>query len=216
MRPSHETRDFRLTDSRWTAHIVQSFVHGANAAIAHLQFEAVLASAGSHGSKQAGRPFVVTDPNPPIAYRDLYLLIETLAITPFRTLTLQPAMVILLSHVLEAYIFFRLTSPVLGAILPPLSGDIKHLRPALLSICTHLVASNELVGLPVSSGGLGYTGVLTTLEGMTQEVVEWNQIHRAASGKEVSYRSSVALADDIQKATARSTNHEGKSHVFLN
>lgn len=127
---------------------------------------------------------------------------------------------ILLSYIVEAYILLRLSFPTLRFLLPPVAGDIKHLRPALFSICTHLVASNEVASRSVAAGGIGYTGVLTTLEGMTQEIVEWNHAHVMAGGKGVSYQSSVSLADDIQKAAATSvtnTNgtHEGTSRVLL-
>ncbi|KAK4451537.1 hypothetical protein QBC34DRAFT_57388 [Podospora aff. communis PSN243] len=185
----------------WTSHIVQSFVHGINAAIAHLDFEAILTSPRSSRLPQAGRPFVVTDPNPPITYSDLYFLIKTLAVTPFRTIPLPLVPMILLSYVIEGYSLLRLKWPILFRVLPPISGDIKHLKPALFTICTHLVASNDTASRPVKLGGLGFTGVLTTLEGMTQEVVEWNRVHQAVGTKDVTYRSSVSLAEEIQKAT---------------
>ncbi len=67
------------------------------AAPSHLHLEAILASPESFRSLQAGRPFVVTDPNPPIKYSDLYLLIKTLAITRFYTINLQPIVMIIVS-----------------------------------------------------------------------------------------------------------------------
>jgi hypothetical protein len=185
----------------WTSHIVQSFVHGINVAIAHLDFEAVLASPESASSPQAGRPFVVTDPNAPIAYRDLYFLVQTLAVTPFRTLHIPPIVMVLLSYPIEWYSILRAKYPFLQMWLPELTGEVKHLKPGIFSICTHLVASNTTASQPVSRGGLGYSGVLTTLEGMTQEVLEWNLEHKDAAGERKSYQTSVALADDIAKAT---------------
>ena len=187
---------------RWTSHIVQSFVHGCNVAIAHLDFEAVLASPESAAFPQAGRPFVVTDPNQPISYSDLYFLVQTLATTAFRILPLQPIVMVLLSYPIEWYSHLLTRHPWLRRFLPELSGDAKHLKPGIFSICTHLVASNAVVSRPVRDGGLGYTGVLTTLEGMAQEVVEWNREHRGAVGKRKCYQNSVSLADDIAKAAA--------------
>ncbi|KAK0730222.1 hypothetical protein B0H67DRAFT_596427 [Lasiosphaeris hirsuta] len=186
----------------WTSHIVQSFVHGANVALAHLDFEAILASPESVSSSQAGRPFVITDPNPPITYDDLYFLLKTLAITPFRTIILQPVVLLLVSYVIEWYALLLIKWPAFRRVLPPLTGDVKHLKPAIFSICTHLVASNSVASRPVSLGGLGFSGVFTTLEGMTQEIVEWNRVHQAVAGRENhNYQTSVALADEIQKAT---------------
>ncbi|KAK4189064.1 hypothetical protein QBC35DRAFT_494620 [Podospora australis] len=92
----------------WISHIVNSFAHGINVAIAHLNLEAVLASPslGSASDNQrmtpqAGRPFVVTDPNAPITYGDLYLAIETLAVTPFRTVPVQPIILLIMSYLIE-------------------------------------------------------------------------------------------------------------------
>ena len=197
---------------------MQSFVHGINTAIAHLHFEAILASPDSSQLPQAGRPFVVTDPNPPIKYADLYFLIKTLAITRFHVIPVPPIAMVLMSYVIEAYTLSRLRWPWLGWVLPPIAGDIKHLRPAIFSICTHLVASNDEASKPVALGGLGYTGVLTTLEGMTQEVVEWNHVHRTA--KNVRFQSSVSLAEEIQKATLISNGsgdvgHEEHGYVMM-
>jgi hypothetical protein len=145
---------------------------------------------------------VVTDPNPPISYGDLNFLIRTLAITPFRVLPLQPVIMVLLSYPIEWYSLALAKYPFLRKLLPELTGEVKHLKPGIFSICTHLVASNEVASRPVSSGGLGYTGVLTTLEGMTQEVVEWNRDHRDAVGERKLYQTSVSFADEIAKAVA--------------
>ncbi|KAK4126980.1 NAD(P)-binding protein [Parathielavia appendiculata] len=186
----------------WTSHVVQSFVHGINVAIAHLNLEAILASPESAVSLQAGRPFVITDPNPPISYRDLYFLVQTLAVTPFRIFALQPVVVMLLSYPIEWYSLALARFPCLRKVLPELAGEVKHLKPGIFSICAHLVASNDVASRPVSDGGLGYTGVLTTLEGMTMEVLEWNRDHKDVVGARKSYTNSVSLADDIAKAAA--------------
>jgi hypothetical protein len=96
----------------------------------------------------------------------------------------------------------RVKYPFVGRLLPELTGDVKHLKPGIFSICTHLVASNAEASRPVSEGGLGYTGVLTTLEGMVQEVVEWNRDHKDVPGTRKAYQTSVSLADEIAKAAA--------------
>lgn len=199
-----------LTLASWTTNILQSFAHAINTAIAHLDFEAILAPPDSFKLPQAGRPFVITDPNPPIQYGDLYFLIKTLAITRFHVIPVPPIVMVLLSHVIEAYTLLRLKWPWLQWVLPSIPGDIKHLKPAIFSICSHLVAWNDEASKPVAVGGLGYAGVLTTVEGMVQELVEWNHIHRTA--KNVRFQSSVSLADEIQKATSTSNNTEGANH----
>ncbi len=179
-------------------------MHAINVAIAHLDFEAILASPRSSSSAQAGRPFVITDPNPPITFRDMYFLVQTLAVTPFRTVALPPILMVLLSYPVEWYSLALAKFPVLQRFLPALTGDVKHLKPGIFSICTHLVASNAVASRPVSEGGLGYSGVLTTLEGMAQELVDWNRDHTsvAVGGERKTYQTSVSLADEIARAAA--------------
>ncbi|KAI1819924.1 NAD(P)-binding protein [Xylaria intraflava] len=188
----------------WVSHIVQSFVHGANVAIAHLHHEAVLVRPSA--SLHSGRPFIVTDPNPPISYGDLYLAIKVLSKHPFAVLSLPPAPMLLLSHVIELYSelpFLPFPFSFLGRLLPPLRGDVQHLKPGLFSITTHLVASNAEASKPASEGGLAYQGVLTTLEGMVLEVLEWNREHEQLGEVEgkirKAYTTSISLAEKIRK-----------------
>ncbi|KAI0845004.1 NAD(P)-binding protein [Daldinia vernicosa] len=183
----------------WVSHIVQSFVHGANVSIAHLQHEAALARPWIESSRQAGRPFVVTDPNPPITYSDLYHAIETLSVHPFRVIKVPPVVMLLLSHAVEMYAELPYKYPLLRKVLPELKSDIKHLKPGIFSICTHLIASNDEIGKPVSQGGLGYTGVLTTLEGMALEILEWNKEHVDDVKMRKAYTTSVSLAEQIRE-----------------
>ncbi|KAI3325706.1 NAD(P)-binding protein [Xylariaceae sp. AK1471] len=192
----------------WVSHVVQSFVHGANVAIAHLHHEAALLQPES-ASSHSGRPFVVTDPNPPISYTDLYSAIKVLSGHSLTTLPLPPVFMLLVSHIIELYAELPFQFPILGKILPPLQGDVQHLKPGLFSITTHLVASNAEMGKPVSEGGLGYQGVLTTLEGMVLEVLEWNREHEDLGGEGKGrgkirkvYTTSVSLAEKIQKLAA--------------
>ncbi|ORY68208.1 uncharacterized protein BCR38DRAFT_362485 [Pseudomassariella vexata] len=182
----------------WVPHIVQSFVHGANVAIAHLHHEAALVK---KDSPQAGRPFVVTDPNPPITYDDLYSAISTLSIHPFRLIVLPPVIMLLISYCIEWYSILPHKFPLLKNILPEIRGEAKHLKPGLFSITTHLIGSDANARKPVEQGGLGYSGVLTTLQGMTLEILEWNREHAAGQGGKTrkTYTTSVSLADRIQE-----------------
>ncbi|RYP21875.1 hypothetical protein DL765_001951 [Monosporascus sp. GIB2] len=186
----------------WVPHIVQSFVHGANVAIAHLHHEAALAMPIAQSSRCAGKPFVVTDPNPPIAYEDLYSIIKTLSVHPFRTIYVPPVFILLLSHAVEWYSELPYKYPLLKRALPELKGDIRHLKPGIFSITTHLIASDAEARKPVSEGGLGYSGVLTTLEGMTLEVLEWNEEHTDDVMTRKAYTTSVTLADQIKNLAA--------------
>jgi len=178
---------------------VQSFVHGANVAIAHLHHEAALAM---ENPQQAGRPFVVTDPNPPISYIDLYTAIATLSAHPFQILYLQPVIVLLLSYPVEWYYLLPYRFPVLKRFLPEVKGELRHLQPGLFSICTHLIGADGDARKPVDQGGLGYHGVLTTLEGMVSEVLEWNREHQSDDGKmreKKLYTTSISLAEQLRQ-----------------
>lgn len=192
---------------RWVPHIVQSFVHGANVAVAHLQHEAALLNGNA---PQAGRPFVVTDPNPPIRYGDLYRAISVLSVHPFRTVILPPVLVLVLSHLVEWYLLLPLRFPALRFVLPEIRGELRHLQPGLFSICTHLTASDADARNPVEEGGLGYRGVLTTMQGMVLEILEWNREHGVIDGDGSSekgtrlrekklYTTSVSLAEQLRE-----------------
>jgi len=202
--------NYYLFHDRWVSHIVQSCVHGANVAVAHLHHEAALVQQAS-SSSHSGRPFVVTDPNPPISYGDLHLAVTSLARHRISIISLPPVLLLVISHLIEFYaeLPHLLPSPfsvLVKKILPPLRGDVQHLKPGLFSITTHLVGSNAEISKPVSEGGLGYKGLMTTLEGIVQEVLEWNREHQDDDNEMVktkkTYTSSISLAAQIQKLAA--------------
>jgi hypothetical protein len=103
------------------------------------------------------------------------------------------------SYLVEWYSLLLARSRLARLVLPGLKGDIQHLKPPLFSITTHLVATNEAASRPVEQGGLGYKGVPSTMDGMVQEVVEWNREHQDNSKPRRTYKTSVAFADDIQR-----------------
>ncbi|KAM5356454.1 hypothetical protein ACJ41O_003100 [Fusarium nematophilum] len=188
----------------WVPHIVQSFVHGANVAVAHLGHEAVLVAGGS-AAPQAGRPFVVTDPNPPISYSDLYTAISTLSVHPFRTVVLPPVLILGLSYAVEWCLVLPHRFPILRRLLPEIKGDLRQLQPGIFSICTHLVGSDAEARKPVDKGGLGYEAVLTTMQGMVLEILEWNREHRDESSgirERRLYTTSVTVAEQLRQVLA--------------
>ncbi|KAK2073420.1 hypothetical protein P8C59_007705 [Phyllachora maydis] len=209
----------RRTCPQWIAHITQSFAHGANVAVAHLQLEAVLAPGpGRAGAPQAGRPFVVTDPNGPITYGDLYAALTTLVRAPLRRLRLAPLPVLLLAHAVEAYCDGRAAVGA-PAWLPPVTGELGLVKPAIFSIVTHLIARSDAAARSVADGGLAYTGVVTTLDGMVMELVEWNwEMQAQAEGKgkakgdkaaSITRGSSLSLADELQRLAVVTTSVGG-------
>ncbi|KAH7029093.1 uncharacterized protein B0I36DRAFT_245730 [Microdochium trichocladiopsis] len=192
---------FKDVVETWVPHMVQSFVHGANVAVAHLAQEAVLAKTAPESRRYAGRPYVVTDPNPPIMNRDMYPAIRTLLPRPWRTMELPPVVPLLMAHGIELWSDLPHRFPLLKKLMPPITGEAKHLKPGIFSITTHLVAADEDTRKPVSEGGLGYTGVVTTLDGLVYEILEWNREVAAgdAEKKKITYTSSLTLGERLQK-----------------
>ena len=177
-------------------------------AISHLQHEAVLLSKEHVDNiSQAGRPFVVTDPNPPISYNDLYTAISTLSIYPSRIQTVQPIVILLLSYVVEWCNLLPYRYPFLKGLVPDITGDVRSLQPGLFSICTHLVGSDAEARKPVSEGGLGYEGVMTTEQGMALEILEWNRENQANGESDErktkakrTYTKSASFSDQLRRA----------------
>ncbi|KAF4454240.1 hypothetical protein F53441_3240 [Fusarium austroafricanum] len=188
----------REVNNTWVPHVVQNFVHGANVAVAHLNHEAVLAKGEC---PQAGKPFVVTDPGPPITFGDIYTAVGVLSVHSFRNVLVPPLVILLMSYVVEWRILLPYRFPVLKALLSEVKGDLKALQPGLFTICTHLVASDAGAQKSVHGGGLGYKGVLTTLDGVVSEIMEWNQAHAGeqTEGKKRVYTSSLRLAETLEE-----------------
>lgn len=128
---------------------------------------------------------------------------------------------LVLAYIVEFYNLLPARIPLLAKVLPKLPGDVSYLEPGLFSICTHLFGSIKEASKSVNDGGLGYQGIVTTLEGMCQELLDWNreqeQHRREASrpaeinGSGLSnekkhstkyFRHSVGLAEEIRKQGA--------------
>lgn len=186
-------------------------MHAVNVALAHLQYEAILIPPDSHARPQAGRTFTITDPNPPITYGDLYLCLATLLATPFSTVALPPVLLLLTSYVIEAYnlLPYRIPSFLRWLLPPPITHPIRFLQPGLFSICTHLAADDGPARKPVDEGGLGYRGVLRTMEGMVGEVLAWNRENVDELGRmKRRHTSSVDLGEEIRKLGEASRNQK--------
>lgn len=158
----------------WTPNVMQNTVHGGHVSLGLLLFEAALA-----GSKElplcAGRPFVITDGNPPVTFADIYRLVKTLSVTPIRVIHVQPIMMHLIAHTVEA---FDVLSEFPGlSWLKPL-GEIRLLQPSTVMATAHTIVSDAAAKKSVKEGGLGYKGVCTSIEGMAYQVFEWNNEHK--------------------------------------
>jgi len=162
----------------WISYIVQNFVDAEHISLAHFKFEQALLTPRN---KVGGKTFVITDPNPPVSFSDIYNLLSMTSATGFTTQNIQPIFMLLLAYPIELYTLARTFFPALHSILPELPSDIYMLQPTLFSVsCAHVIANDSAAQKSVQEGGIGYRGVRTSLEGMCMEVKAWNQEHRNA------------------------------------
>jgi len=162
---------------------MQSFVNAENVSIAHLLYEQRLLEQSQPSSSLpniGGQSFVVTDPNPPIAYSDIFNLITTLSKTPVSFPVLQPVSLLLISYIVEFYVYIQ--DVYLPWLLPRLTGDIVQIQPALFTISdVFCIADDSRAKKSPHEGGLGYHPPITTLEGMCKQLVDWNTKAEAKS-----------------------------------
>ena len=106
--------------------MIQNFVNAENVSIAHLLYEQRLVSPATSDKDKTskvdigGQSFVVTDPNPPITFSDMYLLLSTVSKTP-TTFPNYPCMLFFLSsYLIEWYVLLQ--EGYLSWLLPPLTN----------------------------------------------------------------------------------------------
>lgn len=179
----------------WTRPILQSFVNAENVSIAHLLYEQRLLEQSRPGAAlpdTGGQAFVVTDPNPAIAFSDIYTLLTTLSKTPVAFPVVQPGLLLLLSYLVEFYVVVQ--HRFLSWILPRVTGDFEQMQPSLFAISdVFCFADDSRARKAPEMGGLGYKPPITTLEGMCKEAVEWNRKAGFVEGVDVSARKKVSV-----------------------
>ncbi|KAI1083060.1 NAD(P)-binding protein [Whalleya microplaca] len=164
----------------WVRNIVSNFVHSDHVSQAHLLFESALLRSDEL-PKCAGRPFTVTDAGPPPMFEDLYQLLRvTVETPPIKIHYLQPGLMLVVAHIIE---LFDLASrlPVLEWVVPRPRGDLAMLQPAIFSAGTHLLATDALARRSVDEGGIGYRPIHNSIEGICQQVLEWNNEHQSST-----------------------------------
>ncbi|KAF8970469.1 NAD(P)-binding protein [Flammula alnicola] len=176
----------RKTNPTWISSVVQSFSYVENCAAAHLCYEARLIDLleGSTNPDIGGQAFCIADPGPTPTYGDVYTTLETLTEGECHFPVFSPTAMLLLSHVIERY--YRTHHALLAAgwkfvkFLPAVTGDIINLQPSLFSLTSvHLIFDDSRARLPPEKGGLGYSGVWTTLEGLHKTFEE----HKSGIGR---------------------------------
>jgi hypothetical protein len=164
---------------RWIEHIRQNFVSGENISLSHLLFESALLAPNPI---VGGKTFVIGDPNPTVAFSDLYLLLSTLSATGFKTTSIPGLPLLLFSYIVEQYHTLQSRIP---NVLPGLPDDLKMLQPTLFNISNgHFIINDSAARKSVEIGGLAYEGVCTTLEGVCMQVKKWNEEHEGVKDSE--------------------------------
>jgi len=157
---------------RWIPGHIQNCVNGQNIALAHLLHEAaVLANFAGSG----GRAYAVTDPGDVPSFGDTYAVMRVCCGV---TVTRLPSILMLvMAYAIEAYTLLLARFAVLKAIgLAEPTGNIALLQPAVITLSTaHQFAFDGPARKSVEEGGLGYKGVGTSLEGMVNQAVQYNQ-----------------------------------------
>ncbi|ORY66046.1 uncharacterized protein BCR38DRAFT_339266 [Pseudomassariella vexata] len=183
----------------WMTNVVQNFVHAGHVSLGHLLFEAALVNNTEKLPPCAGKPFNITDPCPPTLFLDFYKLVEQTAETYVKVVYLQPVPMLLISYVVEIADTISGLIPGLGWLKP--TGQLALLQPPVFSSSTHVPASDAAAQKSVEDGGLGYKGVCTTLEGICQQVAEWNRDHQgsgaAQNGKTEGLETCVKVVKSV-------------------
>lgn len=156
-----------------TSYWVQNWIHGKNVSLAHLQLEAALL--GDHVDKIAGRPFLVTDDGPPSPFGQVYGIIEKVNEASFKLIKISPVFIVSLSYAVELWDLAVALVPGLRWILSPPRDPINLYQPGIVRASVSAVIDDSISRKPPSEGGIGYTPACTTLEGMCDLMVDWNE-----------------------------------------
>jgi hypothetical protein len=133
--------------------------------------------------KSAGKSFNVTDAGSPITVEDMYRLLRLK--TGFKNIPLWKTAFLPLAYLVEWWTIACFYIPA----LPQPGQDLIRIQPALWNtIMPVQFASNERASLSPEKGGIGYKPLCTSLEGMSQEVIDFLQEKKKAelSGKSAS------------------------------
>lgn len=167
----------------FSPHCIQNFVSAWNVSYAHLLFEAALLPSKGAPPKCAGRPFVVTDAGPSPQFNDYYLAAMTLAVTPVEVAVVSPLLLYVLAHLMEAWCVMLAWFPFLTKLgLSEPKGPLHSFQPAVWTPAAHMMCVDEAARRSVADGGLGYAAVCTTMEGLCEQLRDWNRAHEKGDG----------------------------------
>ncbi|KZV80891.1 NAD(P)-binding protein [Exidia glandulosa HHB12029] len=155
---------YRETNPTWIEQIIQNSIYGENCSIAHLQAESALLS---HPDKVGGNAYYITDPNPPIAYGDMYRVLSLLSGGRVTFPPVPAGFLLAFAHVIEFFHLLRARVMALGIHLPPIPGELVLLQPSTFALTTlHLVFDDSRARKSPEEGGIGYRAPFTTMQGL--------------------------------------------------
>jgi len=122
-----------------------------------------------------GRTFAITDPGDVPSFGDTYTVMRVccgVAVT-----RLPSILMLVMAYAIEAYTLLLARFAALKAVgFAEPTGNIALLQPAVITSSTvHQFAFDGPARKSVEEGGLGYEGVGTSLEGMVNQLVQYNQ-----------------------------------------
>lgn len=172
--------------------------------LAHLCYERRLLDLAANPSLPdiGGKAYFVTDPNPPVRFRDVYLLLETLSVTKTKFNLIAPILLSPISHFVEWY---DILTYYISA-LPKLQFPLTFMQPALFGVSSvHTIIDDSHAKAKPEDGGLGYNAPVDTMSGLCFQVSEWNRNVEAEKGKvngKIDLQENEGLEEILQKATA--------------
>ncbi|KZT28079.1 NAD-P-binding protein [Neolentinus lepideus HHB14362 ss-1] len=198
----------RKDNPTWIGHILQNFTYVENGSLAHLNYEQrLIESIRGARPDVSGQAFAISDPGPPVTYGDVYRALSTLTDGEVKFPLFSPTAMLLLAHIFEAYYTMRMfllsssssISRMVGSLLPAIGGDLVNLQPAMFALTmVHLIFDDSRARLSPEKGGLGYTGVWTTEEGLCKLVDEFNK--GGQRGEERSLSGGISFGFGLVKA----------------
>lgn len=121
---------------------------------------------------------MITNPGPALAYQDLYSLATELSVTRVSVANMPPLPLLLVSYAIEGYTLLVTRFPILAKLgLKELGYPISFLQPGVIKGTMHTLVDDSAIRRTVDEGGLGYRGACTSLEGMCEQLADWNREH---------------------------------------
>lgn len=161
----------------WVAGNVHNCINVRNVSLAHFKLEEVLLS--EHADKVAARPFLVTDDGPPMRFNDSYRILDVTSITGFKVFNVPPLLILLVSYLIETYCMLLAQVPLLRSWMSEPTDPLILFQPSTFASSLNVIVDDSDARRAPEFGGLGYRPMCTTLEGLCEQVLEWNESEEA-------------------------------------